>query len=388
MHIVYAVTTCSDRAYAALFGSCAQKPAFQSQKYHRLLIEGLSQWASVDVAATLPVNRANCRKTFLRLPEETEGGARYHYAPASRQPVLKLLLGALGTFRNVRRLARTGDAVFVDCLNCTTALFAQLAAKTRGCRCVGIVTDLPEMLGGSKPYLALTGRVIGGCTDYVFLTEQMNTRLNPTGKPHVILEGHADIAMANRDPAAVRKASPRVCLYAGSVCRLYGLPQLVEGFRMADIPDTRLVIYGPGDYVEEVTAIAAEDPRIEYGGMLLSSQVVEKEMEATLLVNPRPTDEEYVRYSFPSKTMEYLASATPVLTTRLPGMPKEYNPYVNFIDEETPAGIARALRAVFARPAADLTRQGLAARDFVLKERNNRVQAGKILEMLKQTERS
>ena len=50
MHIVYAVTTCSDRTYAALFQDCPQKPAFQSQKYHRLLIEGLSQWAEVDVA--------------------------------------------------------------------------------------------------------------------------------------------------------------------------------------------------------------------------------------------------------------------------------------------------------------------------------------------------
>ena len=260
MHIVYAVTTCSDRTYAALFQDCPQKPAFQSQKYHRLLIEGLSQLAEVDVAATLPVNRANCGKNLLRLPPETEGGARYHYAPASRQPLLKALLGALGTYRNVTRLAKKGDAVFVDCLNCTTALFAQLAARAKGCRCVGIVTDLPEMLGGSRPYLALTGRVIRGCTDYIFLTEQMNSRLNPSGKPHLVLEGHADISMADRDPGAARKASPRVCLYAGSVCRLYGLPQLVEGFRMANIPDTRLVIYGPGDYVEELKAIAEKGP--------------------------------------------------------------------------------------------------------------------------------
>ena len=157
---------------------------------------------------------------------------------------------------------------------------------------------------------------------------------------------------------------------------------------MANIPDTRLVIYGPGDYVEELKAIAEKDPRVQYGGMLLSAQVVEKEMEASLLINPRPTDEEYVRYSFPSKTMEYMASATPVLTTRLPGMPKEYYPYVNFIDDESPRGIARALEAVFSRTEADLGRQGQAARDFVLKERNNRVQAGKILEMLRITERS
>ena len=86
MHIVYAVTTCSDRTYAALFQDCPQKPAFQSQKYHRLLIEGLSQWAEVDVAATLPLNRANCGQTLLRLPPETEGGAATTMPPPAASP--------------------------------------------------------------------------------------------------------------------------------------------------------------------------------------------------------------------------------------------------------------------------------------------------------------
>ena len=166
------------------------------------------------------------------------------------------------------------------------------------------------------------------------------------------------------------------------------MQRLVEGFLLADLPDTRLLIYGPGDYVEELKEIAAKDPRVVYGGMLLSRQVVEQEQRATLLVNPRPTDEEYVKYSFPSKTMEYMASGTPVLTTDLPGMPREYLPYVNLIRQETPQGIAQALREVLTRPEEDLERQGREARRFVLEERNNVVQAEKILRMLRITERT
>ena len=122
--------------------------------------------------------------------------------------------------------------------------------------------------------------------------------------------------------------------------------------------------------------------------MLLSHQVVEEEQKATLLINPRPTDEEYVKYSFPSKTMEYMASGTPVLTTDLPGMPREYLPYVNLIREETPQGIAKALKEVLSRPEEALRQQGLEARCFVLEERNNVVQAKKILCMLESTERT
>ena len=144
--------------------------------------------------------------------------------------------------------------------------------------------------------------------------------------------------MRDLRPGLEKKTSPRSVFYDGGVSKQYGLADLVEGFRMADIPNARLEIYGPGDYVPELQKIAEEDSRIIYGGMLMNSEIVEREQQATLLVNPRPTHEEFVKYSFPSKTMEYMASGTPVLTTRLPGMPKEYYPYVSFIDEETADG--------------------------------------------------
>ena len=382
MHIVYAVTTCSDRVYRQLFSGVKVKPAFQSQKYHRLLIEGLAAHAQVDVVANAPVNRSNLETAFVRLPGETEGGARYHYIPAIRNPVLKLGFVAAGTFFGTLRHARKESAVVVDCLNRTTAFFALLAAKLRRCRCVGIITDLPDMLGGGRFSKKMANFVIRHCTDYVLLTQAMNDYIKNTSKPYVILEGHSDISMEERIPSMEKKAAVRSVFYAGGVSRQYGLADLTEGFLKADVPNTRLEIYGPGDYVDELRAIAERDSRVYYGGMLLNTEIVEKEQEAALLVNPRPTHEEFVKYSFPSKTMEYMASGTPVLTTRLPGMPKEYHPYVEFIEEESADGIAEALKRVLSCSDEALFRKGCAARSFVLKDRNNVVQAKKLLDML------
>ena len=383
MHILYAVTTCSDKVYRQLFSEVKVKPAFQSQKYHRLLIEGLAANAEVDVIANAPVNRSNLQKAYVRLPEETEGGARYHYIPAIRNPVVKLACVAAGTFFRTLTMARRDTAVVVDCLNRTTAFFALLAARLRRCRCVGIITDLPDMLGGGSFSKKMANFVIRNCTDYVLLTQAMNDYIGNPGKPYVILEGHADITMREKQPSMEKKTSVRTVFYAGGVSRQYGLADLTEGFLQADLPNTRLEIYGPGDYVKELQAIARKDDRVYYGGMLLNTQIVEKEQEATLLVNPRPTHEEFVKYSFPSKTMEYMASGTPVLTTRLPGMPKEYYPYVDFIDEESAAGIASALKKVLAASDEELFQKGMEARTFVLDGRNNVVQAEKLLNMLK-----
>ena len=381
MHIVYAVTTCSDRVYKQLFEHVKVKPAFQSQKYHRLLIEGLAAHCSVDVVANPPVNRSVLKENIVRLPAETEGGARYHYIPAIRNPILKAVCVGFGTFFKTLALAKGESAVIVDGLNRVTALSGVLAARLKGKPCIGTVTDLPDMLSGSRFSKKLANFIIGSCTGYVFLTEAMNGYLNKKGKPYVILEGHSDIAMKEKTPALEKKLQPRVCLYAGGVSKQYGLGNLVEGFRMADIPNARLHIYGPGDYVKELEQIAAEDDRVFYGGMLLNTQIVEKELEATLLVNPRPTHEEFVKYSFPSKTMEYMASGTPVLTTVLPGMPREYHPYVFLMEEETPEGAARALQNVLSLSDEELFQRGMAARNFILNEKNNVIQAKKLLDM-------
>ena len=380
MRICYAVTTCSDRIYRQLFENVPVKPAFQAQKYHRLLIEGLARNAQVDVVANPPGNGSMYGKKKIKLPDEGEGGAAYHYIPAISNPIHKLLAVFFGTFRGTLRHTDRNSAVVVDCLNRMAALAGLLASKVRGCPCVGIVTDLPDMLGGRGR--ALANFVIRHCSHYVFLTEAMNDRLNPKEKPYVILEGQSDIAMKEKKPSLEEKIQPRVVLYAGGVCRKYGLPELTEGFLKADLPNTQLHIYGPGDYVEALEE--KKDPRVHYGGMLLSSQIVEKERSATLLVNPRPTHEEFVKYSFPSKTMEYMASGTPVLTTRLPGMPKEYYPYVSFIEEETDEGVAAALQKVLAQSDEALLQKGMEARRFVLEERNNVAQAEKILNMLSQ----
>ncbi len=383
MHIVYAVNSCSDQVYTKLFSQVKEKPAFQSQKYHRLLIEGLAKNARVDVVSYPPVNRSVLDQAVVCLEDDTEGGARYHYAPAFRNPYRKILAMAWHSFWGTLKLARKNSAVVVDCLNRTTAFFALIASKIRRCRCVGIITDLPDMLGGGKLFQEMGNFIIRNCTDYVLLTEEMNAYIQNPGKPYVVLEGHADVTMGEKTPSQERKKQPRICFYAGGVSKQYGLGMLVEGFRKADLPNAQLHIFGPGDYVPELQEIAAHDDRIFYGGMLMNSAIVEKEMEATLLINPRPTHEEYVKYSFPSKNMEYMASGTPVLTTVLPGMPEEYHPYVYLLEEETAEGIAKKLRELMSLSDEALFEKGQKAREFILTTRNNVIQAEKILNMLK-----
>ena len=190
------------------------------------------------------------------------------------------------------------------------------------------------------------------------------------------LRGQEEDAHRDTDWGALRMAQGEQVVFYSELGRIAAVRRAQTGYLLAEIS---------GDDLGE---LLSDGLNPSYGVMLLSSAIVEKEMEATLLVNPRPTDAEFVKYSFPSKTMEYMASGTPVLTTDLPGMPREYLPYVNLIRKETPEGVADALREVLSRSDEELMQQGLQARRFVLETRNNVVQAEKILTMLESTERN
>ena len=211
------------------------------------------------------------------------------------------------------------------------------------------------------------------------MTEPMKDLVNPKKRPYIVLEGHADRAMEHVSNTAEEKNSTRICLYAGSLKRIYGIESLVKGFVSANLPNAELHVYGNGDYVEDLKTLSKQYSAVQYKGIAPNADIVEAELRATLLVNPRPTNEEYTKYSFPSKNMEYMASGTPVLTTRLPGMPKDHEPYVFFIEDETAEGITAALKEIFSLPQEELHAFGLRAKEFILKEKNNIAQAEKVV---------
>jgi len=259
-------------------------------------------------------------------------------------------------------------------------------AKKRGFPVIMIVTDLPDYQFDGGKTAEKYNQLLDKADGYIFLTEQMNEKVNKQNKPYIVLEGHADYALPTirQSEKYENDTGKKVVVYAGSIAKLYGIQNLVQGFILADIPNTELHIFGDGDYREELEEIAKTSDNVKYMGVRPNSEIVYAEQRASLLVNPRPSEPEYTKYSFPSKTMEYMVSGTPVLTTKLPGIPKEYYPYVYTIDKETADGIGEKLKEIFALPVMLRNEKGEKAREFVLENKSNVVQARKILNFLEE----
>jgi len=78
--------------------------------------------------------------------------------------------------------------------------------------------------------------------------------------------------------------------------------------------------------------------------------------------------------------MEYMVSGTPVLTTRLPGIPKDYYDYIYIIDGNEKKDITNALKETLSLSREELHKKGLSAKKFVLENKNNITQAKRILD--------
>ncbi len=388
MNILYGFSNCSDRKYGEIFSGKKVAVLQPDQKYHGLLIKGLSKCGEkVTCLSGLPINRNVTKKLFIREKDETEDGVFYHYYNTINFPVLRQLGIYLKARRSLKKFYAHGEktVILCDCLNIANSYGLVSAAKKRKIPVVMIVTDLPEFMSGGTTR-KINEKLFALADGFIFLTEQMNAKVNKLNKPYIVLEGHSDssIVPIERKNREEYKTGKKTVIYAGSIVKLYGIKNLVEGFIKANIIDAELKIFGDGDYREELTETAKNHKNVLYMGIKSNGEIVDEEKKAALLVNPRPSDPEYTKYSFPSKNMEYMASATPVLTTVLPGMPKEYLDYVFTIKNETAEGIAEALKEVLSLSKEIRYDLGDKAAKFVKENKSNVIQAKKIKKFLEE----
>ena len=109
---------------------------------------------------------------------------------------------------------------------------------------------------------------------------------------------------------------------------------------------------------------------------------MEWQKQATVLVNPRQNNEEFTKYSFPSKTMEYLSSGIPVVAYKLDGIPDEYDAYIQYVEDDSIESLKKKLIEVCELSDEERQSLGSAGRAFVLTEKNSTIQVKKIVMLI------
>ncbi len=340
---------------AELLATSRRAASNAPNQYQKGFLSGFSE--PVKILTTLSVGsfpKLNTRLIFKRETKQTPQG-EILYLPFFNFYLIRDRMFRKGLYRELNRIIKEQEhtTLYVYSLHMPFLKNIQKLKKKYGDRlhCCLIIPDLVGKYGlvrrglkGIRDRLQADKKMrLANCADsFVFLTEAMKDLFEP--KPYTVMEGFLPTSQFDYSNTRV----PKSVLYTGSLNRAYGFGTLLDAFSSIPDPDAQLWICGVGDMEEAVKNAAKQDPRIQFKGFLPKSEVSALQTQCDVLVNPRTDEGEYTKYSFPSKTMEYLLSGSKVVMYRLPGIGDEYYRFIRTVDQPGPGAMAKALQDAWA----------------------------------------
>ena len=399
MNIIYFGTVCDLESYDQLLKDCSEKPSVAPILFETALLQGLyKNGASIEIHS-FPMIPAFPNIHLLHFGgncEKLSCGYTCRWLNTVNIPVLKQLSRRLDARRMIKRWIKhyAGDGVIIT-YSIPPFMVKDVItfARRYHVKVVAIVTDLLRDMYMNedsstwmyklkslylKPALQMQGEYDG----YVYLTAAMRNVVAPE-KPYIVMEGIADVSDVY-PPQSRELSLPRAVMYAGMLYEKYGIINLLDAFQKLDLPDVELWLFGDGTAVPEIVRRTETDRRIRYFGRVSHDEILTYERKAALLVNPRDADELFTQYSFPSKTIEYMLSGTPLLTTRLKGIPDEYLNYAFTAESNKPEDLADGMRRALMLTEEERNKYGADAQRFIVEKKNSTVQAARILSFIEE----
>ncbi len=252
-----------------------------------------------------------------------------------------------------------------------------------------LVADIPEystvsvLTGFKKLYhdyeVKKTASLYGVVDKFVLLTEHMAERLGLKA-PFMVMEG---IATTNEVEVDGQQDYGKYILYTGLLNKRFGLCNLVDAFSMIDDENVKLILCGSGDAEDYIAQKQKEDERIITLGRVDRAKALQLQKGATILVNPRQNNEDFTKFSFPSKNLEYLSSGVTTVAYKLDGIPDEYDDYIIYPADDSAESLRDELVRLINMSDRERQAMGESAKQFVCKNKNKQAQAKRIIEFLR-----
>ena len=219
-----------------------------------------------------------------------------------------------------------------------------------------IVPDLPQYMNLNKSVsfiyklakkidIKKFNRLSKNVDSYMLLTENMKDMLSVDNKPYIVVEGIVGNELVAKHNNVAPKADYRkTVVYTGKLNEKFGLKNLIDAFSLIEDEKCSLVLCGKGDVEEYAVSRSTKDHRIICLGQVTPQVAREWVEKANVLVNPRQNNEEYTKYSFPSKNIEYLLSGKPVVGYMLDGMSDVYRDFIYVVNDTSVEALSETIK--------------------------------------------
>lgn len=155
-------------------------------------------------------------------------------------------------------------------------------------------------------------------------------------------------------------------VYVGTLMKFKGVDRLMEVVAQMDNNIFELIICGDGPLKEEVILFSEKYDNIIYKGRVYAEELDSVLSKADLLVNIVEMNNSNEDFGFPSKLIDYILSARPILTNGFPALPVEFGEFVHQIEDTTVAGIKEALLKVYETDEELLQQKCKTSYDYII----------------------
>lgn len=284
--------------------------------------------------------------------------------------------------------AKKKKCVFIDNYQLPYLLIGFIISRLSNIPLIAVLTDPPNMVYklNNEPFLKKKFRILNSIfskfllkkiNGVISLTDYLAKEYCPLSK-YIVIEAIGD---GNKNQKKFTNDDNFIIMYSGGLSKQYGIELLVESFSEINLPKIELWFFGKGDALDLIMEYGKKDSRIKYKGYFDNLYIKRVQSEATILINPRPTNLPDEKYSFPSKVLEYIESGTPSLVTKLKGIPVEYYHFLFFIDPFTKEEIISKIKKLYFMDKKTLFEFGKSARIFS-NQKNFKNQGQKIVNFI------
>lgn len=211
-------------------------------------------------------------------------------------------------------------------------------ARRKNLKCLSIIADLP---------IQTKKNILKKMEDKrQMLTISMFDGLIPLTKkisedfainlPYCVVEAGCNPADYFGNYKQNNKLPVKKIVFSGTLNELSGIECIIDAVKFIESDQIQLEIYGDGPLKQIVLNQLKCCDNIKFMGRVTNEEMIKIQERADLLVCPRKSDDFTTKYTFPSKILEYICAGVPVLANRLPGIPDEYEEYINYVLDETP----------------------------------------------------
>ncbi len=337
-----------------------------------------------------------CKSNYLYKASQESKSVEIHNVRFLNIAIVKHYFRYRSAIKEIRRFCKANkDKHCVIIVYSITSSFFQAIKQVKkefvNITAIDIATDLPEFMSSnnnrfincikkfnqkmlSEAYCYIDG--------FVVLSKYMKSKLCIKGQPMTVVEGIYN--PADDIEPTVKSNKKFTILYTGTLDKRYGVTNLVNAVHNIKNEEIELLIAGKGNTQNEIERTSKVDNRIKYLGLLPRQEILRLQRNVDLLVNPRTAEGEFTKYSFPSKTMEYLASGTPVLMYDLPGIPEEYSDYFYSPIDNSVESLTAKIEEIMKIDPRILKQRSLQARKFILSKKNPVAQSKKIVKLIQE----